>query len=69
LLDARWSDSKKTEILNSRIDGTKLIVDSLKKLSKKPKVFISASAVGFYGYTDAETIFTEKSTLGEGILR
>lgn len=64
-----WSAAKKQKIYNSRVDGTKLIVDTIGKLNKKPKVFISASAVGFYGYTDSSTIFDESSkTKGEGFL-
>lgn len=42
----RWSDAKKSKILNSRVVGTKLVVDSLLQLKKKPKVFISSSATG-----------------------
>jgi uncharacterized protein (TIGR01777 family) len=59
----RWSDEKKSKILNSRVQGTKLIVDTISKLNNKPKVFISASAVGYYPYSNNENIiYDENST-------
>jgi len=44
----RWTDNKKTKILQSRVDGTTTLVNAISKLKKKPKAFISASAVGYY---------------------
>lgn len=45
---ARWSDSYKSKLYNSRIDTTKKLVDAISKCTKKPKLLISASAVGIY---------------------
>lgn len=45
---ARWTKSYKEQIYNSRIDTTKAIVNAISKASKKPRVFISTSAVGIY---------------------
>lgn len=57
------------KILRSRVDSTKLLVDSLSQLKKKPKLLLSASAVGFYGYDDAESLFDESvDTKGNGWL-
>lgn len=64
----QWSDSKKEKILKSRVDGTAAIVDAMKTMKKKPKVFICASGVGYYGYNDQESIFTEKNGKGDGFL-
>lgn len=44
----RWTKSYKKEIYSSRIDTTKKIVDAIKKMEIKPKLFISTSAVGIY---------------------
>ncbi len=55
-----WSKAQKEKILKSRIDGTKLLVQSLAKTENKPKVLISASAIGFYGL-GGEQEFTEES--------
>lgn len=49
--DKRWSSEYKKQIRDSRIQGTKTIARSLAALTDKPKVFISASAIGWYGDT------------------
>jgi uncharacterized protein len=53
LIGPRWTDEYKAEILNSRVLGTRGIVDAIAGLAQKPTVFICASAVGYYGYRDA----------------
>ena len=45
----RWTAAKKMRIYNSRIQGTRLLVNTLNSLKVPPKVFVSASAVGYYG--------------------
>ena len=49
IADGRWSEKKKDRILSSRVKGTKLLAKYFAKADKKPEVFISASAVGYYG--------------------
>lgn len=62
-----WTPSKKQKILNSRVEGTRLLVDTLSQLKKKPKTLISASGIGYYGYKDFDTVFDEKKRVqGEG---
>ena len=63
--DGRWSDDKKARIRNSRVKGTRIIADALASLKKKPEVFLSASAVGYYGDGQSRRL-TEESSLGEG---
>jgi len=63
----RWTEDKKARIENSRVLGTKLLCDTLAGFSKKPKVLISASAIGIYG-DRGEELLTEASTPGEGFL-
>ncbi|KAJ1431862.1 hypothetical protein B484DRAFT_448137 [Ochromonadaceae sp. CCMP2298] len=64
-----WSDAKKQRILASRVDGTKLLVDTIAGMKKKPRLLISASAAGVYGYRDENTLFDEANTTpGEGFL-
>ncbi len=62
-----WSDEKKRKIKDSRVVGTRVLVDALKKTENPPKIFVSASAVGFYGDRKDE-ILTEDSKHGEGFL-
>ncbi|WP_373895379.1 TIGR01777 family oxidoreductase [Virgibacillus sp. CBA3643] len=56
-----WSEKKKESILNSRIVITQKVIEFMKKLENKPEVFISGSAVGFYGTSD-DLIFTEETS-------
>jgi uncharacterized protein (TIGR01777 family) len=50
----RWSESKKKAIHDSRIEGTRAIVDAIKNAKRKPRVLVSCSAVGVYGETFEE---------------
>ena len=53
---SRWSEKKKQRVLNSRIAGTSLIARVISSLVVKPKVFLSASAVGYYGDTSHKNL-------------
>ncbi|HKP69311.1 MAG TPA: TIGR01777 family oxidoreductase [Pyrinomonadaceae bacterium] len=63
----RWTDEKKKAIRDSRVEGTRNIVNALAQLKQKPKVFISGSAMGFYGDRGDE-IVNEASRAGDGFL-
>lgn len=56
----RWTETKKEQIMSSRIDSTVLLLETLRELDLKPDVFISASAVGIYGNKTTENIYKEK---------
>lgn len=47
--EGRWSSAKKKRIRDSRVLGTRNLVAGLRALASRPKVLVSASAVGFYG--------------------
>lgn len=59
-INSRWTDQQKQRILSSRIEATQNCISLMKKLSKKPKVFLNASAVGYYG-TSFSNVYTEES--------
>jgi uncharacterized protein len=63
----RWSDEVKRKIRDSRVLGTRHLVESIKSLETKPKVFLCASATGYYGHRGDE-VLTEESGAGEGFL-
>lgn len=65
--DSRWSDRTKREIHHSRLYGTKLIAETLAGLQAPPQVFLSGSAVGFYGDRGSQ-VLTEDADPGEGFL-
>ena len=56
----RWTKKRKMEILNSRIKSTEFLYKVISGLKDKPLTFISASAIGIYGTTTSEHIFTEE---------
>jgi uncharacterized protein (TIGR01777 family) len=62
-----WTLPYKREILQSRVLATSTLVDAIARAENPPSVFISGSAVGFYGDRPGETL-TEASPLGTGFL-
>ena len=72
IAEGRWTEDKKRKIRDSRVQGTRRLVQAL--LSRKEtdgrtdlKAFVSGSAIGYYGDRDDETL-TEASPKGEGFL-
>jgi uncharacterized protein (TIGR01777 family) len=63
----RWGEAKKAKIMNSRVDGTLNLSQALAHAEEKPKVFISGSAVGYYGNRGDE-LLREESAPGAGFL-
>jgi len=49
LISGRWTKRRKERIMSSRVNTTRLLVESMKNANPKPKVLISVSAVGYYG--------------------
>lgn len=45
----RWSKAFKRQIVDSRINSTRLLAETIARLDRKPKVWLSASAIGYYG--------------------
>jgi uncharacterized protein len=66
--DGRWTSARKATILNSRIEGIRLLHRTIVENSIDIKAFISASAIGYYGSVSSERIFTEEDGPGTGFL-
>jgi len=62
-----WTRRYRDEILSSRLAATRTLTDAMARSKKKPKVFLSGSAVGIYGDRPGERL-TEDSTRGPGYL-
>jgi uncharacterized protein (TIGR01777 family) len=62
-----WTHEKRRRILESRIQGTRRLVEGIAAATVKPRVLVSASAIGFYGDT-GEGIVDEDSRAGTGFL-
>jgi len=70
ILGKRWNDRVKSAIYDSRVDGTKLIVDAMgraKASGSKVSALVSASAIGYYGPTQDEPL-SESSPSGTDFL-
>ena len=68
-ISTRWSAEVKQEILDSRVNTTRYVAQLINACSedKRPKVFVSSSAIGYYGTSESET-FTEDSAPGRDFL-
>ncbi|MDR6226148.1 TIGR01777 family oxidoreductase [Desmospora profundinema] len=64
----RWTPRQKERILQSRTRGTALLADTLAALEQPPKVWLSASAIGYYGYRDPMEKVDESTSKGSGFL-
>lgn len=59
--DKRWNAKRKQEILDSRVKSSQVLFEFLKDNAHSVKTFVSASAIGIYGFADNEKVFTEDS--------
>jgi uncharacterized protein (TIGR01777 family) len=63
----RWTDERKREIARTRIDLPRAFLAALERADRRPTVYVSASAVGYYGMSRNAT-FTETSPPGDDFL-
>ena len=63
----RWTEKRKTELKASRVDVTRALIEAIGRMNAKPAVFVSASAIGYYGNRGDE-ILNEESAAGDGFL-
>jgi uncharacterized protein len=61
IADGRWTEDRKEVLRRSRIETTRALVAAIEKMSPRPKVLISASAIGYYG-DHGDEILTEQSS-------
>ncbi len=66
--DKRWTAERKKVILQSRTQSTLLLKGAIEKSDKKPGVFISASAVGYYGFNTGDSLMDENGKPGSDFL-
>jgi len=66
-ISAKWTDSYKQVISDSRIISTRHIVESMRTATSRPTILINASAIGYYGEREREEL-TERSAKGVGFL-
>jgi uncharacterized protein (TIGR01777 family) len=67
IADGRWTTERKRILRSSRLGPTRVLVDAMAKLERKPRVFLAASATGYYGNRGDE-VLTEASANGSDFL-
>jgi uncharacterized protein (TIGR01777 family) len=66
--EKRWTADRKKRILESRTQSTQLLYTAIQQAEKKPNTFISASAIGYYGFNTGTNLMEEKSLPGKDFL-
>ncbi|MBN3581586.1 TIGR01777 family oxidoreductase [Algoriphagus aestuarii] len=66
--EKRWSEERKTLILESRTKSTQLLYQAIEAADQKPDTFISASAVGYYGFDTGAALMEENAPAGNDFL-
>jgi uncharacterized protein len=65
--DKRWTEEQKDRILQSRVKGTSVLSGAIASREQKPRVFVSGSAIGYYG-SRGDEVLTEDSAPGDDFL-
>eukprot|EP00753_Platysulcus_tardus_P016526 PLAT5802.1.p1 GENE.PLAT5802.1~~PLAT5802.1.p1 ORF type:complete len:319 (-),score=116.79 PLAT5802.1:184-1119(-) len=64
----RWSEAHKKAVWDSRVNGTRLLVQALLQMDTKPQVLVTASGCGFYGADNGDAILSDDADKGSGFL-
>ena len=67
IASCRWTSSRKDKIIASRVVSTQGLVDGFRRNSRRPRVLINASAIGWYG-DRGDAVNTEEAPRGKGFL-
>lgn len=68
IVDEPWTAARKKVILESRTKSAELLKNAISQNQKKPASFVSASAVGYYGFVTSEHVFKETDAPGNDFL-
>lgn len=68
ILDESWTPERKEVLLASRVRSTELLSEAMARAARKPRVFVSGSAIGYYGIHAGDQVLTEESPPGDDFL-
>ena len=68
VVDERWTPARREILRSSRIRSTALLAEAIARAKKKPRVFVSGSAVGYYGTKTGDRVLTETDPPGDDFL-
>jgi uncharacterized protein (TIGR01777 family) len=66
--DKRWTDARKKEIIESRTESTKLLINELQRRKHHVKTIVAASAIGYYGFKNSDHVYQETDPAGDDFL-
>lgn len=66
--DQRWTNARKTEILESRTQSTRLLFDAVQRNQNGIRAIVSASAIGIYGFQNGNAFLDEQANFGNDFL-
>jgi uncharacterized protein (TIGR01777 family) len=68
IADGRWSEARLELLRDSRVQSTERLAGAIARASRKPRVFVSGSAVGYYGMRDDDAELDESAPPGGDVL-
>lgn len=68
VVDEKWTDERKKVIIESRTSSAELLKSSIAKHENKPKIFIGASGINYYGIDTGDEVMKEEDPSGDGFL-
>jgi uncharacterized protein (TIGR01777 family) len=68
VLDEPWTPERRALLRSSRVRSTELLAAAMARAERRPRVFVSASAIGYYGVRAGDQVLTEESPPGEDVL-
>jgi uncharacterized protein len=67
IADGRWTGERRQRLVASRLDSTHALVEAMQRDAARPRTFVNASAIGFYGDRGNEAL-DERASRGSGFL-
>lgn len=68
VFDGPWTPERREVLRSSRIRSTELLSEAISRAERKPRVFVSGSAVGYYGTATGDRVLTEEDPAGDDFL-
>lgn len=68
VLDSNWTPERRAVLRSSRIRSTELLAEAMSRAEKRPRVFVSCSAIGYYGTSTGDRILAEDAPPGDDFL-
>jgi uncharacterized protein (TIGR01777 family) len=68
IADERWTATRKKELIDSRVKAAEILYAQIKSLSEPPKVYLSASAIGYYGNSGEQWMLEDSKPVDQSFM-